>query len=330
MKKPAKKARAKEKPDAAAARLRVEGEYDVAVDYARALDTVIGACGFEYADPEIKRPNFAVSGEGAHSLRAAVVAIDEDAKSFALVDALAALGLRPATLFELVGFAETHRDVPGAIVALGSARVGTSSAVVPVVAPGAGGGRVLDTGWFEGAWPAGTRFLAIPADAPAGLGKIPHNHLLAAPKRKEPRGAFDPPCEREYRVHVDYDADTTALVKAAKLAKPVRDVSGWRDGVASGEATATLRVVHLNRVVTRADVERELRDRGLRPASFVELFSLAASAPEAFADTAVLAPRPVDGTTPALALDGKRLSLVFYPAEFRYPSHLSFAGVRER
>jgi hypothetical protein len=105
-------------------------------------------------------------------------------------------------------------------------------------------------------------------------------------------------------------------------------VSAFGEGAGKTESI-TLCAIHLNRVVTLAEALAELRDRGLRPARYLEVVSLFGAAPEAFDDPGtIIAPHEVDGRVLGVA-GGSRGETIFYPSDSRFGAELSFAGVHD-
>lgn len=135
----------------------------VTVDYARGLPEMIKAGKYDYANDDITAEHFPIVGEGKQGLEILLVHFGKDMESNDVLSELGKLGLRPATLPELLAFGETHpeiqREFP--IIALGSVwQNRDGSRHVPYLG-GWCGGRELFLIWFGDRWSGDCRFAAV-------------------------------------------------------------------------------------------------------------------------------------------------------------------------
>ena len=137
----------------------------VVVDYSRTLGQMIEAGHYNYADKSITPKNFPLTGEGQVELDLCLVHFNRDITSEAAMKELEKMGMRPATLPELLALGEKYpeeqRQYP--MIALGSVwRSPHGDRSVPCLG-GWRGGRLLSLRWFGGGWIADCRFLAVRA-----------------------------------------------------------------------------------------------------------------------------------------------------------------------
>lgn len=138
---------------------KLTNTYMVTVDYARSLEAMIKAGNYGYVNEDITPKNFPITGKGKVDLE--VVLVSFNIKESALKE-LDELGLRAATLPELLAFGEMHSEVQRAfpIIALGSiANVGGNRHVPSL--DGWGGERELRLSWFGSRWFGHCRFAAV-------------------------------------------------------------------------------------------------------------------------------------------------------------------------
>ncbi len=101
---------------------KLSNTFMVTVDYAKSLPEMIKAGNYGYANEDITPKNFPITGEGKVDLEIVLVHFGKDIESDDVLAELDKLGLRAATLPELLALGETHpkvqREFP--IIALGS------------------------------------------------------------------------------------------------------------------------------------------------------------------------------------------------------------------
>lgn len=137
--------------------------YPFIVDYSQSLKEMIAAGKYGYANENITSSNFPFKGKGKIELEAQLVHFGKFMSSEAVLVELDKMGLRPATLPELLAFGATHseeqRKYP--VVALGSVWQSPSGyRGVPALWVD-GSGRYLGLSWFEYDWYEYDRFLAV-------------------------------------------------------------------------------------------------------------------------------------------------------------------------
>lgn len=137
----------------------------VTVDYSRTLEAMIAAGNYNYANESIIPRNFPLTGEGQVELDLCLVHFNRDITSEEAIKELEKMGMRPATLPELLALGEKYpeeqRQHP--IIALGNVwRLPDGSRRVPSLDRWRDE-RWLILGWFGRRWLACCRFLAVRA-----------------------------------------------------------------------------------------------------------------------------------------------------------------------
>jgi hypothetical protein len=137
--------------------------YPVTIDYDQSLADMIAAGKYDWKNEDITAKNFPMQGNGAVNLKIVLIHPNRNIESEDSVREQDQIGLRPATLPELLAYGakypETQREFP--IVALGSSWVcphGYRS--VPYLSDW-DEERDLCLGDWDGAWGARYRFLAV-------------------------------------------------------------------------------------------------------------------------------------------------------------------------
>lgn len=146
----------------------VRNLYKIVVDYSMSLANMILAGDYGYVNPNITAENFPVQGEGAIELDGVLVHFNRDIESDDAVKEMDQMGLRPATMAELLAFGakfpEIQREFP--IVGLGHSWMGPRGfRSVGYLDFWYGGRRVCLDRW-AGAWDAFYRFLGVRKSKP--------------------------------------------------------------------------------------------------------------------------------------------------------------------
>ena len=138
-------------------------EYCVTIDYGMKLSEMIDAGHYDWKNGDINEKNFPVTGEGTVEVSPELVHFDRVIGTSEVEAELDKMGLRPATIEELLAFGATYPDVQREfpIIALGSSwvdRLGRRS--VPFLCS-LGSRRYLRLVWFDDLWLEFCRFLAV-------------------------------------------------------------------------------------------------------------------------------------------------------------------------
>ncbi len=96
--------------------------YQLIVDYTKSLATIIAEGKYDWVNENITEANFPNSASGTVSVIAEIVHFNRAISSHSAVAELAKMGLRPATIWELLAFGAKYPDIQRSfwIVALGS------------------------------------------------------------------------------------------------------------------------------------------------------------------------------------------------------------------
>ena len=139
--------------------------YPVPVNYCQTLKKMIKNNEFDWKSNLINNDNFPSSERGKVEVTIKLVGFDYKITSESVIKELDRLGLRPATLKELLAFGVAQRDIQRsnyAIVALGSVWSGYDGCVrvVPYISaiPVA---RSLNHYWWDGVWGSDWQFAAL-------------------------------------------------------------------------------------------------------------------------------------------------------------------------
>lgn len=137
--------------------------YPITVNYDLTMKVMIKAGKYNYANPDITAEHFSVTEEGQADISIELVHFDRRIESDEAIRELDRMGLRPATLPELLAFGARHPDVQREfpIVALGSVwQSRDGNRYVPYLWSDSGE-RHLYLGWFEVEWFGHYRFAAV-------------------------------------------------------------------------------------------------------------------------------------------------------------------------
>ena len=138
--------------------------FKIAVNYCLSLKNTISAGKYDSVDPDINDKNFPIERHGHEEVEAKLVRFNRNIGSEDAIKELDKMkpSLRPANLAELLAFGakfpDEQRKYP--IVALGSVWRRTYGRYVASLWGGVDG-RGLGLGWFDSAWSAYYRFLAV-------------------------------------------------------------------------------------------------------------------------------------------------------------------------
>lgn len=102
--------------------LLLEGPYTLNVDYSITVEDLLRAGSYNWVNHRLASSNFPAAGGGRVALSAVLVPFSPEANLDHAVGDQAALGMRPATLKELLAFGEAYPDVQRKlpVLALGS------------------------------------------------------------------------------------------------------------------------------------------------------------------------------------------------------------------
>ena len=137
-------------------------ELRISVNYGRSLDEMKKAGNYDWMNDDITAERFPIKGEGIKELVPELIHFNRSISSDNALADLDKMGLRPATIEELLALGETfpemQRKFP--IIALGSVGEVSGRRSVPCLDEG-GSERGLYLRWFGYDWYAGCRFLAV-------------------------------------------------------------------------------------------------------------------------------------------------------------------------
>lgn len=137
--------------------------YSVTVDYTIPLADMVAAGKYDWVNSEITAEHFPTKGEGRVEVKISLACFNRVMESNEVITELDKLGLRPATLPELLAFGAKYPDVQRGfpVVALGSVwRDADGSRGVPCLS-GDGSERLLSLDWFGDRWGGRYRFAAV-------------------------------------------------------------------------------------------------------------------------------------------------------------------------
>ncbi len=150
--------------DGVAEYLRNAGNlFRLVVDYNQSLAEMIVRGKYDWVNFDISEKHFPVARRGTDELELQLVHLNRAVSSDEVLRELEKLGLRPATLPELLAFGaaykEEQRKYP--IVALGSVWLGGFGRRDVAYLCGGASERYLDLDWFGHDWGLGWRFAAV-------------------------------------------------------------------------------------------------------------------------------------------------------------------------
>lgn len=139
--------------------------YSITVNYGRTLAEMVEAGYYDYANPDITAEHFPIEGRGKVELECELVHHDRTASTEEVEPEIERLGLRPATIEELLAFGETYPDVQREfpVVELGSSWVNRDGHRDMVSLWGYPDSRSLILGWDAPGyqWSSRYRFLTV-------------------------------------------------------------------------------------------------------------------------------------------------------------------------
>jgi hypothetical protein len=137
--------------------------YPITINYDLRLERMIEDGHYDWKNSDIKAKNFPVDGKGTSAVNIELVHFNRTMHSDEVLAELDKMGLRPATLPELLAFGakypEKQREFP--IVALGSVWRYLDGHRFVACLCGGGSERYLDLIWLECRWCADCRFAAV-------------------------------------------------------------------------------------------------------------------------------------------------------------------------
>lgn len=136
--------------------------YPVTVDYGQSLEEMIKGGGHDVTNDDITADNFPIVGEGQTKVDALLLHFDRSITAKNVVKKMEEMGLRPATLPELVAYSAKHwKRGQLLVVALGSVwEDPNGDRYVPCLLR-SNPLRHLDLDSWEGAWGEEAHFLAV-------------------------------------------------------------------------------------------------------------------------------------------------------------------------
>src|ERR1039458_7111616 len=133
------------------------------VDYSKTLEQMIADGKYDWKNSEIKAKNFPLNGQGTTAVNIELVHFNRNIESDTALAELDKMGLRPATLPELLAFGakypDKQREFP--IVALGSVWRSLNGDRYVACLCCDGSKRFLRLFWLEDGWAAFCRFAAV-------------------------------------------------------------------------------------------------------------------------------------------------------------------------
>lgn len=138
------------------------------LDYSMSLQEMIAAGQYDWVNPDITAKRFPLTGKGTHDLVGKLIHLNRPVSSEEVVAELDKMGLRPATIEELLAFGaapDLQRNFP--VLALGSSCLVDSGRRVACLSRD-GAERGLDLYWWSGRWNDDYRFLAVRKPVPDG------------------------------------------------------------------------------------------------------------------------------------------------------------------
>jgi hypothetical protein len=137
--------------------------FKVTVDYGKSLAEMISAGRYDWTNQDITAEHFPTEGKGTVEVELQYVHLNRSATTAQVLAEMEKLGLRPATLPELLAFGAANPEEQRKywIVALGSSWVDGDDRGVPVLS-GDDARRSLNLGWDgpQSGWGGDRRFLA--------------------------------------------------------------------------------------------------------------------------------------------------------------------------
>lgn len=138
--------------------------YPIIVDYGQTLSQMIKAGNYVWTNSDIKSENFPIVETSKAEVETVLVHLNKKVSTEHVLKHLDSLGLRPATIAELLAFGAKYPDVQRqfSVVALGSVWVlPNGNRHVPYLCEG-GHERGLGLGWYDCiGWSGLCRFLAV-------------------------------------------------------------------------------------------------------------------------------------------------------------------------
>ncbi|KKU85161.1 MAG: hypothetical protein UY15_C0040G0007 [Parcubacteria group bacterium GW2011_GWA2_47_9] len=142
---------------------RIKNIFRVVVDCGQTLAQMIAAGKYNRVNSDITNANFPIIGSGKKNVAVELVHFNRSIESNEAIRELDRMGMRPATIEELLAFGakypEVQREFP--ILALGSVwRYRSSDRYIPCLYR-VGSERYLDLGWIGSGWHGICRFAAV-------------------------------------------------------------------------------------------------------------------------------------------------------------------------
>lgn len=137
--------------------------FSVTVDHDLPLSEMIDAGKYDFANNDINDYNFPKEDEGKADLDLVLLHFNREIVSEEAIAEMKKMGMRPATLLELLAFGEKYPEEQRRyrIIALGNVwQSGYVLRHVPCLDEWFGK-HALDLCWFDAGWSAGCRFLAV-------------------------------------------------------------------------------------------------------------------------------------------------------------------------
>jgi len=132
------------------------------------LEQLIKAVKLDYVNSDITSEHFPIKGTPAGISEMKLLHINRIISTKDVLKNIEEKGYRPATIYELLVFAEKKWNGKALVVALGSVWWHRNGRRFVACLDRDGGKRLLYLSWFEGDWRAIYRFLVVPISSGAG------------------------------------------------------------------------------------------------------------------------------------------------------------------
>lgn len=238
--------------------------FHVSVDYGRTLDQMIRAGKYAKIDSDITPKNFPIDGKGTADVEIILLHFKRDIRDISSAEVnkeIKALGLEPAKIEHLLAFGAQHPEVQRkfTIVFLGACWVKNGRLrVVPA----------LDDIAREGEEPL--RRIALYAERE---GMFPDYFRFAAIRKNKVS-------TNTFLIKVDYTQTLREMIAAGKYKPGITAEDLPHEIEGKGIVDAEIVLLHFGRNISSADVNKEIKSRGLEPAKIEHCLAFGAQHPE--------------------------------------------------
>jgi hypothetical protein len=140
----------------------VDSSYPITIDHSLTLNQMIALGKYDWVNPDITADRFPIKGEGKKKKVVELVHFNRDISSENAVKELKKMGLRPATIEELLAFGAKYPEIQRKflVISLGSScELGGRRSVACLRRLGSG--RGLNLSFWDGVWGGHYRFLGV-------------------------------------------------------------------------------------------------------------------------------------------------------------------------